>query len=125
MHVTSCEFCTDCACQLFGSFVHGYISYLGIFRRFRRTFAEVIMLIYRSFSARIVAQLFNCQCSKSVILFLCNINITSLLWLHVGMHIMYLSIYQMSIDAIIVSMRRALHTGSRNEYNIGAACSSP
>ena len=59
--------------------------------------------------------IFNCRRSKSAILFSRNINynINSLLLLHVGTHIIYIYIY------------RALHTGSRNENNIGAACSSP
>ena len=55
----------------------------------------------------------NCRHSKSAIFISCNINcnINSLLLLDEGTHIIY--IYQ------------ALHTGSRNENNIGAACGSP
>ena len=53
----------------------------------------------------------NCRRSKSAIFILRNINynINSLLLLHVGTHIIYIYIY------------RALHTGSQNENNIGAA----
>ena len=51
----------------------------------------------------------NCRRSKLAIFISRNIN--SLLLLHVGTHIIY--IY------------RALHTGSRNENNIGAACGYP
>ena len=55
----------------------------------------------------------NCRHSKSAIFISRNINynINSLLLLHVGTHIIY--IY------------RALHTGSRNENNIGAATGNP
>ena len=59
----------------------------------------------------------NCQRSKSAIFNSRNINsnINSLLRLRVGTHII----------SIIISIGRALHTGSRNENNnIGAACGS-
>ena len=61
----------------------------------------------------------NCQRSKSAIFISRNINsnINSLLRLRVGTHIIYIYIY--------ISIGRALHTGSRNENNIGAACGSP
>ena len=63
----------------------------------------------------------NCRRSKSAIFLSRNINynINSLLRLRVGTRIiyMYLSIY--------IYIGRALHTGSRNENNIGAACGSP
>ena len=54
----------------------------------------------------------NCRRSKSAIFISRNINsnINSLLRLRVGTHIIYIYI------------GRALHTGSRNENNIGAAC---
>ena len=57
----------------------------------------------------------NCRRSKSAIFISRNINsnINSLLRLRVGTHIIYIYI------------GRALHTGSRNESNIGAACGSP
>ena len=53
----------------------------------------------------------NCQRSKSAIFISRNINsnINSLLRLRVGTHIIYIYIY----------IGRALHTGSRNENNIG------
>ena len=59
----------------------------------------------------------NCQRSKSAIFLSRNINynINSLLRLRVGTHIIY----------IYLSIGRALHTGSRNENNIEAACGSP
>ena len=55
----------------------------------------------------------NCRRSKSAIFISHNINsnINSLLRLRVGKHIIYIYIY----------IYRALHTGSRNENNIGAA----
>ena len=61
----------------------------------------------------------NCRRSKSAIFISRNINsnINSLLRLHVGTHIIYIYIY--------ISIGRALHTGSRNENNVGAACGSP
>ena len=61
----------------------------------------------------------NCRRSKSAIFISRNINynINSLLLLHVGTHIIYIYIY--------IYIYRALHTGSRNENNIGAACGSP
>ena len=59
----------------------------------------------------------NCQRSKSAIFISRNINsnINSLLRLRVGTHYIYIYIY----------IGRALHTGSENENNIGAACGSP
>ena len=65
----------------------------------------------------------NCQRSKSAIFISRNINsnINSLLRLRVGTHIIYIYIY----ISIYISIGRALHTGSRNENNIGAACGSP
>ena len=61
----------------------------------------------------------NCWHSKSAIFISHNINynINSLLLLRVGIRIIYLSIYLY----IYLSIGRALHTGSRNENNIGAA----
>ena len=61
----------------------------------------------------------NCRQSKSAIFYSRNINydINSLLLLRVGIRIIYIYIY--------ISIGRALHTGSQNENNIGAACGSP
>ena len=59
----------------------------------------------------------NCWRSKSAI-FLSrdiNYNMNSLLRLCVGMHVIYIYLY----------IGRVLHTGSRNENNIGAATGSP
>ena len=65
----------------------------------------------------------NCRRSKSAIFISRNINsnINSLLRLRVGTHIIYIYIY----IYIYISIGRALHTGSRNENNIGAAAGSP
>ena len=67
----------------------------------------------------------NCRRSKSAIFISRNINsnINSLLRLRVGTHIIY--IYISIYIYIYISIGRALHTGSRNENNIGAACGSP
>ena len=67
---------------------------------------------------------YSCQRSKSAIFISRNIhnNNNSLLQLRGGTHIMYISIY---IYNIYIYIGRALHTGSRNENNIGAACGSP
>ena len=61
----------------------------------------------------------NCRRSKSAIFLARNINynINSLLRLHVGTCIIYIYLY--------IYIGLALHTGSRNENNIGAACGSP
>ena len=63
----------------------------------------------------------NCRRSKSAIFISRNINynINSLLLLRVGIRIIYIYIY------IYISIGRALHTGSRNENNIGAAQAAP
>ena len=62
----------------------------------------------------------NCRRSKSAIFISRNINynINSLLLLRVGTHIIYIYIY---LSILYLSIGRALHTGSRNENNIGAA----
>ena len=67
----------------------------------------------------------NCRRSKSAIFISRNINsnINSLLRLRVGTHIIYISIY--IYIYIYIYIGRALHTGSRNENNIGAATGSP
>ena len=64
-------------------------NYLGVFCRFRRTFAEVF-----TFGEAIAYEFQpNCRCSKSAIFLSRNINYTnSLLWLCVGMHIIYIYI---------------------------------
>ena len=61
----------------------------------------------------------NCRRSKSAIFLSRNINyhINSLLRLYVGMHIIYIYIY--------IYIRRALHTGSRKENNIGLPVAAP
>ena len=64
-----------------------------------------------------------CRRTKSAIFISRNINynINSLLRLRIGTRIIYLSIF----IYIYIYMGRALHTGSRNENNIGAAAGSP
>ena len=74
----------------------------------------------------------NCRRSKSAIFISRNINynINSLLLLCVGIRIIYIYIYiyiyiiRIHIY-IYIYIGRALHTGSRNENNIGAAYGSP
>ena len=86
-----------------------HLNYLGIFLSFRRTFAEVI-----TFGKAAVQELQPyLKLSVFEIGHLLSHNINALLWLHIGMHIVSICLY--------LSIRRALHTGSPDENNIGAA----
>ena len=89
-------------------------NYLDVFLRFIRTFIEVIT--FDEASAHEFQPNFKLSAFKiGHHFYRTNINyyINSLLRLRVGMCIIYIYI------------GRALHTGSQNENNIGAACGSP